>query len=234
MRQFFILLLLCLIFIPAVPVAAGPVLPLKGKIVVVDPGHGGYDPGAVRGEVYEKHVNLQIALKLKKALEEKGATVLLTRDDDYNLAIVGLHKREAHRYDLDKRLEIANRSKASLFVSIHVNCICNRIHGGAEVFYYPNSEKGKLLAECIQAELRSIPGIQKRIAKTSQCYVLRNAMVPAALVEVGYLSNPAERHNLLNGDYQALLAEKISCGIQRHLTLETPVLKNYSNKTTQQ
>ncbi|MFZ5633113.1 MAG: N-acetylmuramoyl-L-alanine amidase family protein [Bacillota bacterium] len=220
MKRFLVLFFLYMFFMPAVPAAADPVSPLQGKVVVVDPGHGGYDPGAVRGGVYEKDINLQIALKLKKSLEEKGAVVILTRNGDYNLAIVGLHKREAHRYDLGKRLEMADQSKAGLFVSIHVNCICNRIHGGAEVFYYPHSEKGKLLAECIQAELRSIPGIQKRIAKTSDCYVLRNARIPAALVEVGYLSNPGERNNLLNGEYQALLAEKISCGIREYFNME--------------
>ncbi|MFZ5649166.1 MAG: N-acetylmuramoyl-L-alanine amidase family protein [Bacillota bacterium] len=219
MRKFLILFLLYLFFIHTMPAAASPVSPLKGKIVVVDPGHGGYDPGAVRGEVYEKHINLQIALELKKSLEKKDAKVILTRDGDYNLAIVGLHKRAAHRYDLSKRLEIADESKASLFISIHVNCICKRSHGGAEVFYYPDSENSKLLAECIQTELRSIPGIQKRIAKTSNYYVLRNARIPAALVEVGYLSNPDERKNLLHSEYHTILAEKISCGILKYLSI---------------
>ncbi|MCL6478431.1 MAG: N-acetylmuramoyl-L-alanine amidase [Peptococcaceae bacterium] len=223
MRKSLILFLLYLLSIHTAPVAASPVSPLKGKIVVVDPGHGGYDPGAVRGEVYEKHINLQIALKLKKTLEEKGAVVILTRDGDYNLAIVGLHKNEAHRYDLSKRLEIANNSKASLFISIHVNCICQSNHGGAEVFYYPESETGKLLAECIQAELRTIPGIQKRIAKTSDCYVLRNARIPAALVEVGYLSNPDERKKILQSEYQTILAEKISRGILKYMSSVTSV-----------
>lgn len=204
------------LFFAAVQAAANPAAPLNGKIVVVDPGHGGYDPGAVRGEIYEKDINLQIALKLNKSLEEKGATVILTRNGDYNLAIPGLHKREAHRYDLGKRLEIASQSKADLFVSVHVNSFNNRSYRGAEVFYFLKSEKSKLLAECIQDELNSIPGINKRIAKTSDCYVLSNARIPAVLVEAGYLSNPNERHNLLIGDYQTLLAQKISCGIQKY------------------
>lgn len=225
MSRFLFLIFLNLFFIFAAQASAGPVSPLNGKIVVVDPGHGGYDPGAVRGGVYEKDINMQIALKLKKALEEKGAAVVLTRNGDYNLAIAGLYKREAHRYDLGKRLEIAVQSEASLFVSIHVNCICSRSHGGAEVFYFPKSEAGKLLAECIQTELRTIPGIQKRIAKTSQCYVLRNAGMPAVLVEVGYLSNPDERNHLLGNEYQTLLAEKISSGITRYIKKEAPCKK---------
>lgn len=218
---FLILLFLYLFFIPAVTAAANNISPLQGKVVVLDPGHGGYDPGAVRGEVYEKHINLQIAMKLKKALEEKGATVVLTRSGDYNLAIAGLHRREAHRFDLNKRLAIASESNACLFISIHVNCMCSRSYGGAEVFYYKESESGKLLSDCIQSELRSIPGIQKRTTKTSNCYVLRNATMPASLVEVGYLSNPGERKNILKEEYQTLLADKISCGIQKYL-INTP------------
>jgi N-acetylmuramoyl-L-alanine amidase len=220
MRRFLILFFLYLFFIPVMPAAASPVSPLEDKIVVIDPGHGGYDPGAVRGGVCEKHINLQIALKLKKFIEERGSRAVLTRDGDYNLAVAGLHKREAHRYDLGKRLEVANKAEANLFISIHVNCICNRSHGGAEVFYYPHSEEGKILAECIQTELRSIPGIQKRIAKTIDCYVLRGARVPAALVEVGYLSNPDEKNNLLNPDYQTLLAEEISRGIWKYFIMK--------------
>lgn len=223
MRIFLVLFFLYLFFIQLIPAVANPVSPLQGKIVAVDPGHGGYDPGAVRGEVYEKDINLQIALELKKYMEERGAKVILTRNGDYNLAVAGLHKREAHHYDLGKRLEIANRAKANLFISIHVNCICNRRHGGAEVFYYPHSKEGKLLAECVQTELRSIPGIQKRIAKTSDCYVLRGARMPAALVEVGYLSNPDEKNNLLNPDYQTLLAEKIACGIRKYFNMEVAI-----------
>lgn len=221
LRGFLILFFLYMFFIPELPAAANTISPLQRKIVVLDPGHGGYDPGAVWGEVYEKHINLQIAMKLKKALEEQGATVVLTRSGDYNLAIVGLHKREAHRFDLNKRLVIANQSNACLFVSIHVNCVGSRNYGGAEVFYYQKSESGKLLADCIQSELRSIPGIQKRTAKTSNYYVLRNATITASLVEVGYLSNPDERKNILKGEYQTLLAEKISCGIQKYLILKS-------------
>lgn len=223
MRKYVVLFLLYLFFIQMIPADASTVSSLKGKIVVVDPGHGGYDPGAVRGDVYEKHINLRIAKELKKSLEKKGTTVVLTRDGDYNLAIVGLHKKEAKRYDLSKRLETADRSKASMFISIHVNCVCKRSHDGAEVFYHSQSEKGKLLAEYIQNELRSIPGIRKRTAKTSNCYILRNATIPAALVEVGYLSNPDERKNLLNNEYHTMLAEKISSGILKYMSSETSI-----------
>lgn len=222
MKKLLFLFLLCLSFNLTETAAAGTIAFLNGQTVVVDPGHGGYDPGAVRKGVYEKHINLQIALKIKQCLEETGARVILTRNGDYNLAIAGLHKKEAHRYDLAKRLEIANKSKASVFVSIHINCINKRSRSGAEVFYYVKSEKGRLLAECILGELRSVHGTPPgRTAKTSRYYVLRNAEVPAALVEVGFISNPDERKNLVDNEYQTLLAERISCGIIKYLALET-------------
>lgn len=97
MGKVFIVFALCLFFVPAVSAEVNSNGSLKGKILVVDPGHGGYDPGAVKGGVYEKNINYKISMKLKKALEEKGAMVILTRDSDYNLAVPGLHKRAAIR-----------------------------------------------------------------------------------------------------------------------------------------
>lgn len=220
-KKILVLLFLCPFLILLLPTAVGPGSPLQGKIVVIDPGHGGYDPGAVRGGVYEKEINLQISLRLKKSLEEKGASVILTRTGDYNLATAGLHSREAHRYDLSKRLEAASRAKAGIFVSIHANCGYGRTYSGAEVFYSQHSENGRLLAENIQKELYLIPDMHRRMAKTSDCYVLRNAKIPAALVEVGYMSNPAERDNLLQEDYQAMLADKIAGGIQKYFNIKT-------------
>ncbi|MFZ5647212.1 MAG: N-acetylmuramoyl-L-alanine amidase family protein [Bacillota bacterium] len=181
--------------------------------MAVDPGHGGYDPGAVRGGVREKDINLQIALKLKECLEQTGARVIMTRTGDYNLAIPGLHGKDAHRYDLEKRLEKAQRSGAGIFVSIHSNCMRGGSGGGAEVFYQPRLEECKFLAECVQEELRSIPGIRKRKAKTSQYFVLRNASIPAVLVEVGFMNNPGERKLLTGDEYQEMLARRIACGI---------------------
>ena len=205
-------------FIMAMPVCAGQDTSLKGKIVVVDPGHGGYDPGTIKGGVCEKHINLQIGQKLKKALENKGVTAILTHDGDYNLAITGLHAKMARRYDLNQRLKISEDSKAALYVSIHANSARNKSIQGAEVFYNPKSEKSKRLAEVIQDQLRSIPGMEKRMAKLNDYYVLKNATVPAVLVEVGYLSNPQEREKLINAEYQTLLSDKISIGIKKFLT----------------
>ena len=213
MKKLALVALLILLIIQGKP-AFAETGTLKGKIIVLDPGHGGFDPGAVKGSIREKEINLQTALKLKKALEEKGATVILTRDGDFNMAIPGLHRREAHRYDLSKRLEVANKSKADLLISIHVNSTNMAGCMGAEVFFNPKLEKNKFLAESIQHQLLSIPDMKKRTAKAGNCYILSNSGIPTVLIEIGYLSNPTERNRLTDSNYQDLLVEKIAWGIQ--------------------
>jgi len=235
-RKILFLLVSGLLLIFVAPAGVKAVSPLEGKVIMVDPGHGGYDPGAVRAGILEKNINLQIAIKLKGLLEGKGARVLLTRDGDYNLAVAGLHKKEAHRYDLGKRLDIAKQSGACLLISIHTNCTFSRSQQGAEVFYYPPSENGKIVADSIQSELRSIPGMSKRISKASNCFILRNASMPAVLIEVGYLSSPGERKNLQVSEYQELISQKISSGILNYLVSKNksgaavpPVMGTYEN-----
>ena len=186
------------------------------KIIVIDPGHGGYDPGTVHGSILEKDINLSISEKLKKCLEANGARVILTRTGDYNYAIKGLHGIEAKRYDLNKRVEKAQEEKADILITLHVNSVRKATYKGAETFYHPISQEGKMLALAIQEEFLSIPDMKKREAKMSLCYMLRCSKMPAALVEVGYLSNPVERKLLLENKYRDLLAEKIAAGVIRY------------------
>ena len=183
------------------------------KIIVIDPGHGGYDPGAVHGSILEKDINLAISEKLKKCLEDAGIKVVLTRSGDYNYAIKGLHGLEAKRYDLHKRVEMAQEEKADILLTLHVNSVRKSTYRGAETFYHPTSQEGKRLALAIKEEFSSIPDMKKRDTKMSLCYMLRCSKMPAVLVEVGYLSNPVERKLLLDDSYRNLLAEKITAGV---------------------
>jgi len=187
--------------------------PLVSKVIAIDPGHGGYDPGATWGKLKEKEINLAMAKMLKANLEAKGAKVILTRDGDYNHAIKGLHGLEAKRYDLKQRIDLVHSSKADILLTIHVNSSKNTNSAGAETFYHPKSQQGKILAEAIQEELRKVPGMKKRIAKQSTFYMLRNTKIPAVLVEIGYLSNARERNNLQKESYLMTLTEKITQGI---------------------
>ncbi len=198
---------------------------MNGKVILIDPGHGGFDPGTVRKGIYEKQINLEVAKKLKQTLEETGAKAVLTRTGDYNLAVVGLHGKEAHRYDLRKRLELVEKNKAVLLISLHVNAFGMSSCRGSEVFYFPDKPGSKELAEYIMDELRQISGTPpKRRAKPNDYFILRNSGVPAVLVETGYLSNPLDRGNLANQDYQKKLAEKISFGIVKYLAVNASYL----------
>ena len=191
------------------------------KTIVLDPGHGGYDPGTVYGSILEKDINLYICQSLKKNLEDAGLKVILTRNGDYNYAIKGLHGLDAKRYDLKKRVELAQEEKADILICVHVNSVRKTEYQGAETFFHPSSQEGKTLALAIQEEFLTIPDMKKRIAKMSLCYMLRCSKMPAVLVEVGYLSNPVERKRLLEDKYRALLAEKISEGVVKYFDKDT-------------
>lgn len=184
--------------------------------IAIDPGHGGYDPGAMRDGIMEKHLNLEIAGEIAMILKENNVEVLLTRQGDYNHAILGLHKKEAKRYDFQRRAEMAKQFGADAMVSIHVNVGPGRCIG-PEAFYYGKSVQGKVLAECIQKELHRIPEIRKRTIKTGRYYLLTHTSMPCVIVETGFINNPAERKKLLDKKYQQVLARAISQGILEYL-----------------
>lgn len=190
---------------------------LAGKVIVVDAGHGGIDPGANRPGILEKDINLAIALQLKEVLNQHGAKVVLSRQTDIDLSSECDNKQVRGRYlrDLSARVEMAEESDADLFISIHANAVNNSERHGAEVFYYAKSESGKILAQSIQAELCSVTHIN-RTAKTADYFVLRRNKIPAALIEVGFITNPEERMILQNPDYQRKLAEAIATGIRNY------------------
>jgi N-acetylmuramoyl-L-alanine amidase len=178
---------------------------VTGKVIVLDPGHGGDDPGVVEGGIKEKDITLPIALKTKEVLEAQGARVFLTRDSDIDLG--GKIAEE-----LAKRVELVNQHNAQLYVSIHANrldCKC----WGAQTFYQRGgTPQGKALAFAIQNQLRKWTPTT-RTALQANYFVLRTSPVPAALVEVGFLSNAREAANLRDPAYQGLVANAIALGI---------------------
>lgn len=187
---------------------------LEGKIIIVDAGHGGIDPGANRPGIEEKTINLAIALQLKNELNNYGAKVVLSRDCDVDLSGLCDSAKVKGRYhrDLAARLELVEESDADLFISIHANSNLNSRKSGAESFYAPRSESGKLLANSIQNELHNIIPSPKT-ANPGNYFVLKRNKVPAALIEVGYITNSGELAQLKSPDYQKLLAESIARGI---------------------
>lgn len=146
--------------------------------------------------------------KLTEYLEQGGAEVILTRDSD---AALGKGKKA----DMAERKKIANETGADILVSIHQNAFPSAKAKGAQVFYHKSSEKGKVLAECVQESLRSrVDGSNMRQAKENKdYYILRTTGIPAVIVECGFLSNAEEERLLNDADYQEKLAWAIYCGI---------------------
>ncbi len=191
--------------------------PVSGKVIVVDAGHGIPDEGAQssRGTT-EAETNLKIALKLQNLLEQSGCTVILTRSDEN--AIYDLDKntlREKKISDIRNRVKIGNNSSADMFVSIHLNKIPQQQYWGWQCFYNSKNEKSINLAKKIQANLNeSIQKENKRVAmKLDTVYIMKHVEIPISIVECGFLSNPDEEKELLDGTYQDKLAWGIFNGI---------------------
>ncbi len=198
-------------------------LPLSGKVIAVDAGHGGPDGGAVSSEgVVEKEINLAIAQYLRDYLQEAGALVVMTRETDADLArpeTKGLSRRKTE--DLLKRVEFINKKNSDLLISIHMNSIPSSRWSGAQTFYYDKHPDNQVLATLIQEEIRNNLKNTTRLANTvNTVYLLKASTIPSALVEVGFLSNPAEARMLANASYQKKIAAAIYRGILRYCSGE--------------
>ena len=192
-------------------------LPVSGKTIVIDAGHGKPDEGAQSSTgTTEAATNLKIALKLQNLLEQSGTIVILTRSDEnaiYDIEAKTLKQKKIS--DIHNRVKIGNESSADLFVSIHLNKIPQQQYDGWQTFYKQGSEEGKKLAISIQNNLNE--AIQKennRVAKTIEnIYIIKHVEIPITIVECGFLSNPTEEKKLLEDDYQNRLAWGIYNGI---------------------
>lgn len=171
------------------------------RIVVIDPGHGGNDSGAVYGGVNEKDLNLAISLKLNELLKDKGVKVYLTRTEDKT---VGLYERT----------DFANNLNASLFLSVHNNAYMTSSRG-TETLYYPNgvcinSVTGKTFAQTVQNNLvKALGTVDRGIIERPNLAVLRTSKMPAALAEVGFMTNSAELEKLKDPDFQQKAAQAL-------------------------
>lgn len=193
-------------------------LPLSGKVIVIDPGHGGKDGGAVSKDgLIEKHVTLSISLYLRDYLQQAGALVIMTREDDRELADPNL-KSGRKRQDLTNRARIVKNSNADMLISIHLNSMHSSKWFGAQTFYDPNGhEENKTLAAWIQQEIIHNMENTERLAKTiDSIFLLKSVDIPAVLVEAGFLSNPREAELLGDERYQKKMAAAIYQGILRY------------------
>lgn len=199
-------------------------LPLSGKTIVIDPGHGGIDGGAVSadGKVVEKEINLAVSLFLRDYLQEAGAIVIMTREVDKDLADENSRRRKTS--DLHRRARLINESGAYAMVSIHMNAITSSRWRGAQTFYDSKAgEESKRLAKLIQAELvRNLENTDRIAKSVENIFLLKTATMPNALVEVGFLSNDEEARLLADENYQRKVAAAIYQGLLRFAAGEQP------------
>ncbi|WLV24844.1 N-acetylmuramoyl-L-alanine amidase CwlD [Aciduricibacillus chroicocephali] len=196
-------------------------LPLSGKTIVIDPGHGGFDGGAVgRDKTEEKEISLLISKRLQDYLQQAGALVFMTRETDKDLA-TDQKKRIASRKseDIRNRLKMIHGKKADFFVTVHLNALPDGQWKGAQSFYYPSFDENQLLATFIQDEIkRNLENTNRQALGIQGIYLLKHAKVPGALVEVGFLSNSEELQMLKSEKYQEQMAGSIYNGILRYVT----------------
>ena len=180
---------------------------LAGKIIYIDPGHGGRDPGANYKDIKESDINLSIALILREKLEMEGATVYLTREGDYDLSSIYTSKHK--KSDLTNRINLINKSNADMYISIHLNATPSSKWYGAQVFYDDVNIENKKIAEVISSKLNT----NRKVQEIKGMYLNKNLKVPGVLIEAGFISNASDRKKLLDKNYQIKLSEQIVNGV---------------------
>lgn len=189
--------------------------PLKNKIIYIDPGHGGNDPGAMYKDVLEKDINLEISKLLKSELNEKGATVYLTRNDDYDLSVPNTINNK--RSDLSRRGNVINKSNCDLFLSIHLNAESSSSWHGAQVFYNSKLKENEKIAKIFQNLFKEKLNSDRDYKKDNTLYLQNRITRPGVLLELGFLSNPNERYLLQTDNYQKKIVNVIIEGIELYL-----------------
>lgn len=220
MKKVIVAIITCLLIITYIVPVNTFAMDNSDKVILIDPGHGGIDGGAQsKTGTIEKDINLQISLKLRDKLEEKGYKVYMTRDEDEGLYQKGNTVREKKREDLNKRVEMKKETECDIFISIHQNMFPQSKCYGAQVWYASNDNSYNL-ATIVQDSIKeSVKDNNKRVAKpAAEAYlILRDKYEGASiLVECGFLSNPDEESKLKSDEHQNLIVEGISGGIDKY------------------
>ncbi len=173
-------------------------------LVVIDPGHGGSEPGAGNGSIHERAITLAISLEVEKILNEKQIDNILTRRDDTAVS-------------LEDRVKFANEKKGSLFISIHNNSFTDPASHGILTTYNPYSPTGESNAEIMQSKLKTLGMFNRKIVPRPNLYVLRRTEMPSLLLEIGFISNKNDLKLLTSPDFQKKCAVQIVKGIEEIL-----------------
>ncbi|MGM9850321.1 MAG: N-acetylmuramoyl-L-alanine amidase [Bacilli bacterium] len=181
---------------------------LKGKIIYLDAGHGGRDPGAIYKDLKESKINLEISNELKLELESHGAKVYQTRIGDYDLSKI--NTRNHKRSDLETRAKIINESDCDIYISIHLNSDPSPTWNGTQIFYTNKNEKNKELAQIIQNEFKEKLKSKREIKPLKNMYLFDRIKKPGVLIEAGFISNANDRYLLKNKEHQKKIADTIT------------------------
>lgn len=189
--------------------------------IILDPGHGGIDGGAVGVDgLIEKDVNLDIALTLRSMLEASGFKVLMTRETDISIHDPSAKTvKQQKTSDLKNRLKLTQENPDAIFVSIHQNQFPQEKYKGAQVFYGPEHEQSKVLAELLQGTMiDQLDKSNQRKCKEAgkELYLLYYSQIPSVLVECGFVSNSEEAALLATQEYRNKVAFSIFCGIMKY------------------
>ncbi len=214
------LLLVCFFFLSreAAQVSVALTSEKERQVIVVDPGHGGIDPGMIGvGELEEKGINLAVSLKVKSVLEQMGYEVVLTREKDEGLYEESSHNKKAQ--DMQRRIGVIDETRPLLTVSIHQNSYQDPEVRGPQVFFYKDSIEGEKLAKALQSSLNTATEQERpREAKgNSSYYLLKRSQGTLVIIECGFLTNEEEAALLKTEAYQQKVAEAIGEGIRTYL-----------------
>lgn len=188
---------------------------LKGKVIAVDPGHGGSDPGAIGpGGTREKDLTLDLSLRFKAALEKAGAKVILTRQSDRDVFAPYAGAVD----ELRARTLLANNAKADVFVSFHINSFQDRNIGGVATYYAAKTNYDLLLAKLLQEKLVRSCGIKDRGVNQARFYVIKHSYMPAVLLEIGFISNPNEERLLKSESFRQKAVDGLVQGLDAFFT----------------
>ena len=196
---------------------ANSVVLAEKPVIILDAGHGGFDGGAVSGDIVEKDINLRFALELEPMLKAFGYNVIMTRTTDSGTEDEGLNTiRQKKVSDIKNRLDLIENTEIECFISLHQNMFSQSQYSGTQVFYGANNEESEIYGECIQQSVKSLlQNDNSRAIKPcgKNIYLMYHTTKPAVLVECGFMSNEEELAKLLDENYRKKLNFCIINGI---------------------
>ena len=186
---------------------------IKDKIITLDPGHGGSDPGAIGASgLKEKQITLEISMRVKELLEKEGAKVFMTRTTDKDVYA----PNASDRAELQARVNVAEKNNSDLFISLHINSSVNKSVGGFSSYYYPKTDNDLKIAKAIQDKFAKNFGVDNLGVRQANFYVVKRCSMPATLLEMCFISNPKEEKLMKSKWFQKKTARLIVEGVKNY------------------